>query len=465
MFIILVAIIFFIIIFIQLTRLSNQGKRIEEQNKELVKEINSLKEKNLNQENKLNDLCISVSLQKNLNNQISIYSKKKIALLENQYSRIINSYKLLYFRKMSNLILEYLFKTYNEYFSKTDAYFIDMTKPIDKQRPFAIIGIGNNYDGILSVKKYLINFTIDYLMYVKDITSSIINISKNNYKIQIEILSQYIGKEIEQIKDKYYISSSDLINLLFDVELKENKLNEKNKDNNEKGIISVNIKNDKEKINNVSEDVLTKGITENSENGKLSIKENNIPLTNKSSQNIIEENNNKEESKEKKSTSSSPISNISNNSCNNDEKEIVVNNNDKSINDSTNDSLIKDKKKALEIKEKKKKSKNEKEILSKKNKQIIDNISNLSKNILNNDISNKIFKKEDIKIDIKRDKKGDMTINKIEDKKDCNNYDKKEKKKENIIIDKIEGKKEKKNNNIIEDKKEDKRQDKENDSK
>ena len=351
MLIILVAITFFIIIFIQLTRLSNQSKRIEEQNKELVKEINSLKEKNLNQENKLNDLCISVSLQKNLNNQISIYSKKKIALLENKYSRIINSYKLLYFRKMSNLILEYLFKTYNEYFSKTDANFIDMTKPIDKQRPFAIIGVGNNYDGILSVKKYLINFTIDYLMYVKDITSSIINISKNNYKIQIEILSQYIGKEIEQIKDKYYISSSDLINLLFDVELKENKLNEKNKDNNEKGIISVNIKNDKEKINNVSEDASTKGISENSENGKLSIKENNIPLTNKISQNIIEE------SKEKKSNSLSPISNISNNSCNNDEKEIVVNNNDKNINDSTNDSLIKDKKEALEIKEKKKKSK------------------------------------------------------------------------------------------------------------
>jgi len=46
-------------------------------------------------------------------------------------------------------------------------------------------------------------------MYMKDITS----ISKANYDIQIEILSEYIGKEIENIDGKYYISSSDLINL------------------------------------------------------------------------------------------------------------------------------------------------------------------------------------------------------------------------------------------------------------
>ena len=142
-------------------------------------------------------------------------------VLENQYTRIINSYKLLYFRKMSNLILEFLFEKYNKYFSKTDNIFCDKTKPKDKQRYFAIIGVSEKYNDILSINKNTINLIIDYLMYMKDITSSIIHNSNVDYNIQIEILSEYIGKKIENVDGKYYISSSDLINLLFDEKEKE----------------------------------------------------------------------------------------------------------------------------------------------------------------------------------------------------------------------------------------------------
>ena len=165
-------------------------------------------------------------------------------ILENQYQRIINSYKLLYFRKMSNLILEYLFEKYNQYFAKTDNIFLDETKPEEKRKKFAIIGASNKCNEISSINKNLVNLIIDYLMYMKDITS----ISKANYDIQIEILSEYIGKEIENIDGKYYISSSDLINILFD---------DKSNINEKKHVKKVNI-NDKKQDLSKKEDILQK---------------------------------------------------------------------------------------------------------------------------------------------------------------------------------------------------------------
>ena len=79
---------------------------------------------------------------------------------------------------MSNFILEFLFNNYNKYFGKTGNIFLDETKPKDKQRSFAIIGVSNKYNDINAVNKNTVNLIIDYLMYMKDITSSIIHISK-----------------------------------------------------------------------------------------------------------------------------------------------------------------------------------------------------------------------------------------------------------------------------------------------
>ena len=254
----------------------NFNKAIESLNNKIKKNEDDIKK--LKEENSA--IRISFSLQKNLNNQISIYSRKKIMILENHYQRIINSYKLLYFRKMSNLILEYLFEKYNQYFAKTDNFFLDETKPEEKQRKLAIIGVSNRYNEISSINKNLINLIIDYLMYMKDITSSIIHISKSDYKIQIEILSEYIGKEIENTDGNYYISSLDLINLLFDDKEKEQEncgnknITITNNNEDEEEILPKKLGNNKVKNQNFSEDISTIGISDNSEenkNGKLSL--------------------------------------------------------------------------------------------------------------------------------------------------------------------------------------------------
>ena len=62
------------------------------------------------QANDIQELWRSSLLQQNLNKQIVIYSDKKIGILENKYTKIVNSYKILFFRKMSNLIQEDIIK-------------------------------------------------------------------------------------------------------------------------------------------------------------------------------------------------------------------------------------------------------------------------------------------------------------------------------------------------------------------
>ena len=206
----------------QKTEINNLNKTIDNQNSKFfsLNKTITLQETNINkQKENMKNLWISSLLQNNLNCQIITYSERKIKILENQYTKILNSYKILYYRKLSNIILNFLFTEYKKYFSKTGKIFCNDDKPKDKQIYFSIIGVKNKYKKINLVDKYLINLIIDFFNHIKDITSSVIHLSEKNYKTQIEILSIFIGKDIkdiDKIDDKYYINSQDLINILFD---------------------------------------------------------------------------------------------------------------------------------------------------------------------------------------------------------------------------------------------------------
>ena len=229
-------------------------EKLNKDNEDLVKKQN---EENLNLDNQIkelkkqvNSISISSYLEKALNKNMKNFSEKKLSVLERQYHKIMNSYKILYFRKMSNLILDYLFKTYGEMFAKTDAIFTNDNKPGYKKIKFPIICVAKSFDKILEVEKYLINLIIDFLMYMKDFTSSIIHLSELSYSIQIEILSQYIGHKMDKIDNKYYITSYELINLMFDRNDADNKIVEEpniqqnlNLDNNNNNEIETSINN------------------------------------------------------------------------------------------------------------------------------------------------------------------------------------------------------------------------------
>ena len=276
-FIIILLFILIILILFLILYLFKRKSETDYQIKELKKQIN--------------DLGISSYLQKALNKNLKNFSEKKMAFLEKQYHKIMNSYKILYYREISNLILKRLFKIHGANFSKTKAIFKNDEKTEYKQKKFPIICVGKSFDKILNVDKYLINLIIDFLMYMKDFTSSIIHLPELSDMLQIEILSQYIGHKVENINNKYYINSKELINLMFpqdninnkilDKPSIQNNLNINNIDNN----IDNNIYNNQEISKIINNNILPKKnineqkeysteISDNSKNGKGNSHEN-----------------------------------------------------------------------------------------------------------------------------------------------------------------------------------------------
>ena len=236
--------IIFSILYIFVQSRKNLKKKNEE-DLQRDKQIEELKKQ-------INNFAISNYLEKALNKNVITFSEKKMAVLEEQYHKIMNSYKILYFRKMSNLILNYLFESYGKMFVKTRPIFYNNEKPDYKKNKFPIIFVDKSIDKILEVDKYLINLIIDYLMYMKDFTSAIIHLSDIKYNLQIEILSQHIGHEIEMKDDKYYLSTEELINIMFQQEKTDSK-----------PIINKNLNiNNNHEINNNKNEIST----ENSEN-------------------------------------------------------------------------------------------------------------------------------------------------------------------------------------------------------
>ena len=222
--------IIFVMFIIIIYEIKEERYRFKKQLKE-IKQIKTLNEKINEKYEKIQELWRSSLLQQNLNKQIVIYSEKKIGLLEDKYSKIVNSYKILFFRKMANLILEDIITQYKDKLSKTENIFLNKEKPNEKQKKFSIIVVSKEVNNIKGFDKNLINLIFDFLNYIKDISSSIIHISEKNYLFQIEILSEYIGREITKDKenDKYYINSFELINILFDkAELPQNDYNKMN---------------------------------------------------------------------------------------------------------------------------------------------------------------------------------------------------------------------------------------------
>ena len=128
LFILIVLIIFLILYFVKNdAQLKQIIKKQNEENLQIDNQIQELK-------NQIKDFGISRYLDKALNKNLKNFSEKKIALLEEQYHKIMNSYKILYFRKISNLILDCLFKNHGAKFSKTEAIFLNDEKPELKKK-------------------------------------------------------------------------------------------------------------------------------------------------------------------------------------------------------------------------------------------------------------------------------------------------------------------------------------------
>ena len=168
--------------------LNKSVESLKNENKELLQIINRQMDR-INQQNK------KIDAQRIIGNirftQTKINYNKKIYILQKKYNMVLNSYKILFYRKIWNLILDFVLKQYNQFFIKTDKIFYNDEKPKHKQDMFEIIIAKENING---VKMKLLNLLIDFFNFIKDTTSSIIHLVFK-YKSQIEILYNIMDKK------------------------------------------------------------------------------------------------------------------------------------------------------------------------------------------------------------------------------------------------------------------------------
>ena len=188
-------------------KIKNQEDKIKMQDDKIKNQEDKIKmqdDKNKNQEDKINSQIVE-----------SIIQKININMLIRKYDLLLNSYQVLYFRKIANILLDIILKKYNNFFVKTEKIFIDSKRPKDLQRKFAVILASQK---INEIKKNDINLFLDFLMFVKESTSAIIHLAEK-YDIQIEILfSIFDPKKIEKVDNgNYYVEPKELLNIFFGI--------------------------------------------------------------------------------------------------------------------------------------------------------------------------------------------------------------------------------------------------------
>ena len=211
--------------------IETESKKESGENNNLFEIIQDLKDKIGIHEKEIRELKISIKLMDEINNQTEINSKKNLNCVNRKLGLIINAYKVLYMRKISNLILEQLYKNYSD---KLEKFKVQVGK-----NKYTIIFVKKNIKNIKGINSLQINLIIDFLRFIWDKGSSIIHMNDKNINIQKEILVQFLNNSEnknrnQNIKDEDMIKIKDIINIIFDCkeEYNPNEKNEFEKDSN-----------------------------------------------------------------------------------------------------------------------------------------------------------------------------------------------------------------------------------------
>ena len=190
---------------------------IEEERAQFKKEIDDLKAKMI-------ENTIKLDLSNEIRKQSDIYNRNKNELLNAKINAITNSFKVLYYRKICNLVIDKIIEKHKKDLAKTEKIFGDSTK-------FGVIFAVND---IQKISKRNVNLLIDFLMHIRKISSRIIHFKKLDKfnipnKVFLELLDIYKGKESST---KNILEIKDINNIIFG--LKDKKEREKKKPEEEK---------------------------------------------------------------------------------------------------------------------------------------------------------------------------------------------------------------------------------------
>ena len=180
--------------------------------KENEKRIHELEEENGKRIQEIDNLKISINIMAQINDQRDILYKTNMNYINNNMRLLLNSYKMLYMKKLANLILEQIYLKYSD--------------DLGKGR----VQVGKNKHNIIalhpnSMKKYKrdyyqINLVIDFLRFIWDKCSDAIHLKDKNFPLVKELFYEYL-KPLESSSNNVKVDVTkgidiyDLIEIIF----------------------------------------------------------------------------------------------------------------------------------------------------------------------------------------------------------------------------------------------------------
>ena len=237
----------------------------------LTRDVQNLKNVVKEQNDKIENQNKIINIMNDIDNQKDIYYKNKINGINKKVKLIMNSYKILYMRKLANLLLQKIYKKYSHFLGKT---YIEYGNKKEKKK-VDVIAVLPNIKKLDTVESYNINLLIDFLRFVWKKCSTGIHINDENFPFQKEILYEYLNP-VKKINNKKIVNNNleksmkikEIINLIFEennerdensenIKILESDLVKEIKNKIKEGLIMNKTEENINKINFEEEDILT----------------------------------------------------------------------------------------------------------------------------------------------------------------------------------------------------------------
>ena len=237
----------------------------------LTSDVQNLKNVVKEQNDKIENQNKIINIMNDIDNQKDIYYKTTINGINKKVKLIMNSYKILYMRKLANLLLQKIYKKYSHFLGKT---YIEYGNKKEKKK-VDVIAVLPNIKKLDTVESYNINLLIDFLRFVWKKCSTGIHINDENFPFQKEILYEYLNP-VKKINNKKIVNNNleksmkikEIINLIFEennerdensenFKILESDLVKEIKNKIKEGLIMNKTEENINKINFEEEDILT----------------------------------------------------------------------------------------------------------------------------------------------------------------------------------------------------------------
>lgn len=248
-------------------------KKIHELEVENAKRIQELEKEKAERIHEIDNLKISLNIMAQINDQRDILYKNNMNYINNNMRLLLNSYKMLYMRKLANLILEQIYLKYSDDLGNGRVQ-VGKTK-------HNIIALHPNSREKYKRDYYQINLIIDFLKFIWDKCSDVIHLQDKNFPLVKELFYEYL-KPLESSSNNgkvdvtKSIDINDLIEIIFSEreDKKPKRGQSQTRDNNLENAIKKLLqrkKKNKTTDKNKNEDTLIIQITESDDVKELDV--------------------------------------------------------------------------------------------------------------------------------------------------------------------------------------------------